>query len=504
MIKKLIFLFIISGLLFFLSGCKKQDKYLQLRQTKEPEMIRYPAVAGAFYPADKTNLINQINSFLKNAKKIEKEKHLAILIVPHAGYDYSGQVAAWGFKQIEEMNYSQVIILGSSHRDYFTNAAVYNKGVWETPLGTVEVDEDLASSLINQSNFIEANLEVHQQEHSLEVEIPFLQQVLSDFKIVPILLGRSSDEILESLAQAIANNFDDETLLVISSDLSHYPSYEVANKVDKETIDSILTGEINQFDQAIQKNQGSQGVDTCACGADAIKVGMMVAKKLGLETIKLINYANSGDTGPDKSRVVGYAAIAFYGGKFKVDKELNKKQQEELLQIARQTLESYLKDKKIPEISIKDEQLNQKLGAFVTLRKNGQLRGCIGEFEPRKPLYRVVQDKAIDAALHDPRFSPVSYKELKDIKIEISVLSPQQKIDDWQKIKLGKHGVVIRKGLRGGTFLPQVAEETGWDLETFLANLCSHKAGLSPDCYKDPSVKIFVFTAQVFSEEEQD
>lgn len=499
--KKLVFfLLILIIIILFLPGCKNQDKYLQFITKEEPEMIRNPAVAGAFYPADKTNLINQINSFFKKTKNIKREKPLRILIVPHAGYDYSGQTAAWGFKQLEGMNYSRIIILGSSHRAHFSEAAVYNKGAWQTPLGKVEIDEDLADSLIIGSDLIKSDLNAHQEEHSLEVEVPFLQQILSDFKIVPILLGHSDDQVLQSLAEAIVNNLDQETLLVISSDLSHYPDYPTANKVDQETIDSILTGEVDQFNQKINQNLSQPGVDTCACGAEAIKVAMIMAQKAGLKTIKLINYSNSGDTGADKSRVVGYASIGFYGEVPEEKDLLNKKEQEELLQLARQTLESYLKDKKIPSVKLESEILNQKLGAFVTLRKNGQLRGCIGEFEPKKPLYKVVQDKAIDAALHDPRFSPVKYQELKDLEIEISVLSPRRKINDWQKIKLGKHGVVIKKGIRGGTYLPQVATETGWDLKTFLANLCSSKAGLASDCYKDPKTEIFVFTAQVFSE----
>lgn len=180
---------------------------------------------------------------------------------------------------------------------------------------------------------------------------------------------------------------------------------------------------------------------------------------------------------------------------------LSKGQQKQLLTIARLTLATYLKDKKIPEIIIKDEDLRQKLGAFVTLTNHGQLRGCIGRFEPHEPLYKVVQQMVIEAATKDPRFYPITLEELKDIIIEISILSPNEKISDWRKIKLGKHGVVIKKGMQAGTFLPQVATETGWDLETFLSNLCTHKAGLPYNCYQDQKTDIFIFTAQVFGEE---
>ena len=503
-IKKHIINLLLITILFFLAGCKKQDKYLQLEQPGRVEMTRQPAVAGAFYPADKTSLINKINSFLKKAEKTEEEG-LRILIVPHAGYDYSGQTAAWGFKQLENSQYSKIILLGSSHQAYFSGAAVYNKGFWQTPLGKVEIDEDLTNTLINQSNLIKADLDSHNQEHSLEVELPFLQHLLKNFKIAPILIGQSNDQLLEDLSLAIADNFDDKTLLLISSDLSHYPDYETANRVDKETIEAILTGNVDNFSKKAKDNLDQPGVDTCACGDKAIKTAMLTANKLNITNIKLLNYTNSGNTGPDKSRVVGYAAIGFYSDEEignTENTELNTKQQHQLLQIARQTLENYLKDKKIPKVEVKDKALNQKLGAFVTLRKNGGLKGCIGQFEAAKPLYQIIQDKAIDAALRDPRFSPVKYEELEDIIIEVSVLSPRKKIDDWQKIELGKHGVVIKKGLRSGTYLPQVATETGWDLETFLSSLCSHKTGLANDCYKDKKTEIFIFTAQVFEEEE--
>lgn len=496
---------VVLTLPFFL-GFKRQKKEVQLEVKEETKMVRLPAVAGAFYPAEKSDLIEQISSFLKKAEPIEIEKYLRILIVPHAGYDYSGQVAAWGFKQLENQGFSKVILLGSSHQVFFKEAAVYNQGRWQTPLGEVEIDEELANTLINQSELIKENLVAHEQEHSLEVELPFLQQVLGDFKMVAILLGQGGEKVLQDLTEAIANNLDEKTLLVISSDLSHYPPYEVANKVDKETIDSILSGEVDKFAQVIERNLNQPGVDTCACGAEAIKVGMLVAKKLGIEEIKLINYANSGDISGDQSRVVGYASVGFYSDRKLVttkDTKLNQKAQKDLLKIARETLESYLKDGKVPEFDVNDEDLNEKLGAFVTLRKDGNLRGCIGEFEPKEPLYKVVQKKAIDAALNDPRFPPVAFDELKEIEIEISVLSKPEKIDDWKKIQLGKHGVIIRKGLKGGTFLPQVATETGWDLPTFLENLCSQKAGLAKDCYQDSSVNLFTFTAQVFSEEEK-
>jgi AmmeMemoRadiSam system protein A len=247
--------------------------------------------------------------------------------------------------------------------------------------------------------------------------------------------------------------------------------------------------------------KGYSGLETPACGHEAIKVALRAGEILGIKNYQEIRYQNSGDTAGDKTRVVGYAAIGGWQSLSSNKTYLDQDAQKEALKIARQTLEKYLSSKEILEIKVKSKVLLQKLGAFVTLRKNGQLRGCIGSFEPNEPLFRVIQKMAIAAATQDFRFPPVNPEELEDIKIEISVLTPKKKIDDWKKIRLGKDGVVIQKGDRSGTFLPQVATETGWNLEEFLSQLCSQKAGLSHDCYKDTDTNIYVFQAQVFEEE---
>ncbi len=475
--------------------------------------MRKPVTAGSFYPADKSSLINQINGFLDKAEKIETNQQVPILIVPHAGYDYSGQTAGWAYKQIENQNYQKIILLGCSHQTYFDHAAVDNQNAWQTPLGKIVIEVELTNALINQSETIRFDFAPHEQEHSLEVQLPFLQTVLKKFQIAPILLGQVENKTLADLAKAIIDNFDKKTLLVISSDLCHYPNAKTAKMVDQETIKAILTGKVEKFSQALAKNTGQNGVTTCACAAEAIKVGIMVAQNLNIRKIKLLNYSNSVDTGGDKNRVVGYASIGFYLPNkkqatlktpnltdTKITKGLNKNQQKRLLQIARKTLESYLKNKKITAIKVTDLKLQQKMGAFVTLTKNGQLRGCIGQVKAEKPLYQTVMEKIIKAALKDPRFAPITAKELEKVKIEVSVLSPLQKIDDWRKIKLGQDGVLIRQGFRDGLFLPQVALKTGWDLETFLQNLCARKAGLEPKCYQDPKTQIYIFQAQVFGE----
>lgn len=472
-------------------------------------------MAGVFYPGAKRILEEKIDDFLKNTSEVKEKGHLRILIVPHAGYDYSGQVAAFGFKQIQGRDYKKIVLLGGSHQAFFEGAAVDENSYWETPLGKVEVDKGLAKKIVDFHPKIYFSSKVHAQEHSLEVELPFLQRTLSDFKIVPVLLGEINSKLLGILADALARNIDGEVLIIVSTDFSHYPPYEIANAVDKKTIDSILSGEVENFSATIvaQMKKGHPNLATCACGHEAVKVGMIVAYKLEISGIRLLKYANSGDLPVgDRTRVVGYAAIGFYGrSNIKYQKSkgqnrgqkylLDEKARKEVLKIAKETLESYLKDRTVPKIEVENEVLNQKLGAFVTLRKNGQLRGCIGRFEPDQPLWEVVQKMAIAAATEDLRFPQVGLRELKDIKIEISVLSPRRKIADWREIELGKHGVYIQKGTRSGVFLPQVATENNWDLDTFMGMLCAQKAGLDWDCWKKGKVDIYVFTAQVFEEE---
>ncbi len=461
---------------------------------KQPEIIRNPYFAGSFYPQNPDDLNQKIDSLFSQTELLKKEGNLTILFVPHAGIDYSGRTAAEGFKQISGKNYSKIIILGASHTQAFFHTAVFSSGIWQTPFGEIAVDDQLAKKLIDGRNIL-ADSKPHQKEHSLEVELLFLQKVLKNFTIVPILVSQTSEELIDTVAQKIAENFDANTLLVISSDLSHYPNWKTANKVDKETINGILSGKKAIFEEVLAKNekQNYPNLETSACGENAIRIGLKVAEILNITDFKLLKYENSGDVANEKNRVVGYAAIGAYSTN---DENIRK----EALAIARSSLENHFSEKKVSLPSLSSPLLHEELGAFVTLRKNGELRGCIGTFEPEKPLSQVISAMALAAAFDDPRFPPLVEEELKDIKIEISIMTPKQKIDDWQKIELGRHGVVIQNGSRLGTFLPQVATETGWSLEEFLGQLCTQKTGLPEDCYKDPKTNIYTFEVQIFEE----
>ncbi|MCD6539632.1 MAG: AmmeMemoRadiSam system protein B [Candidatus Omnitrophica bacterium] len=466
-------------------------------------------LAGFWYPSDKEELRILLRNFLNSAQPEKVEGKILGLISPHAGYLYSGLVAAFGYKLIKERanQIKTVIVIGFNHRYPHRGIAVADFDYYQTPLGRVKVDKDIVNQLIAQNENIYSLKEAFHNENSSEMQIPFLQVVLKDFKLVIIHLGKQTWENCEILASALLEVLKErkDFLLVASTDMSHYLPYEQAEKLDFSTISEIE--KFNPFSLYTSSVMNGNRM----CGYGAVCSFLLVLKKLGANKVEILHYANSGDITGDKERVVGYLSAVVVKEDStpqedikdkEEDMELTKEDKRTLLEIARKTLESYLPQRKIPEFGEVSSRLKEVQGAFVTLKKKGQLRGCIGSITGREPLYLTVRDMAIEAATADPRFPPVKYEELKDIDIEISVLSPLKKVDSSEEIILGKHGVIVKKGFRQGVFLPQVAEETGWSKGEFLSYLCAHKAGLPFDCWKDKDTELYVFTACVFSEEE--
>jgi AmmeMemoRadiSam system protein B len=275
------------------------------------EKIRYPIVAGKFYPEDKKDLEDMIDEFLMQAEIQEIEGKIFGILVPHAGYVFSGPVAAYSYKTISNKNFRRVILIGDSHYEYFDGVSIWEKGKWITPLGEIDVDEDLAKEILNYSRRFVIRDSAHLFEHSLEVQLPFLQKVLKYFKILPIIFG-SEDKDWKILGEAILKILKDDILIVASSDLSHYPPYDIANIVDKETINGILTCDPEKFSEKIKELEKNYDVDTFACAQDSIKTILEISKNLKAKA-KLLKYQNSGDTRyGDKFQVVGYSAIVFY------------------------------------------------------------------------------------------------------------------------------------------------------------------------------------------------
>jgi len=456
------------------------------------EEVKKPNVAGSFYPASAKKLAAMVDNFIVRAKVKPIEGDIVAIIVPHAGYQFSGLVAGYSFKCLKNRKYETVIVIGPSHYFHFDGISVYNKGFFETPLGKIKVDSLLAERLIREDKKIKFYPQAFVREHSIEVELPFLQCSLKNFNLVPVVMGNLSRENCKILGNALAKLIKDKkVLLVISTDMSHFYPGNVAGKIDRGTI-----AELKKFNPESLFNKISGG-ECKLCGAAPVVSGMIAAQILGANRIKVLKYANSGDVTGDKSRVVGYMAAVIY--KERNEKmELDEKQKERLLKIARSSIESYLKKGKIVKFEESDPLLIKKQGAFVTLTKEGKLRGCIGSMVGVMPLYETIAKMAIEAAVRDPRFPSLQMDELSKIHIEISVLSELKLIDDVNEIKVGRDGILIRKGFSSGVLLPQVAAEYGWDRTTFLEQT-SRKAGLPPDAYKE-GAQIYIFTAQIFGE----
>jgi len=469
---------------------------------------RLPVVAGSFYPDDPEELRRTIEGFFTEAKKGPLPGLIRALVVPHAGYVFSGGVAASGYNQLDsEHSYQRVFILASSHRVSLDKASVYTGGDYLTPLGKVEVDSEISAVLAKDRAHFTDDPAAHREEHSIEVQLPFLQVVLKKpFKIVPIVMGTQSPEICRGIAASLKPYFTPDNLFIVSADFSHYPSYENAKKADAATAEAFCANSPQKFLDGLRANDRLRIPDlaTSMCAWPAGLTLLYLTEGNPALKFNRIDYRNSGDTKPygDKSRVVGYHAIAVSEEAERAF-ELTAADQKALLQIARKTVESAARSQALPD-PIPDSYgpaLMAKAGAFVTLKTGSALRGCIGIFESEQPLFRVVQEMAVASSTQDPRFRPVRTGELADIRIEISVLTPMRKIKDIKEIQLGKHGILIQKGLRRGTFLPQVATETGWTLEEFLGHCAEDKAGIGWNGWKDAD--IFIYEALIFEEEKR-
>jgi len=483
--------------------------------------IKLPNVAGTFYPDNPGELSSMIDAFIDKANPVYTGGDIFALISPHAGYGFSGQTAAFGYKLIKGKKYHTVIIIAPSHYYGFSGVSIYPEGVFRTPLGDLEIDKEFTQKLLNKDMDIIFDPLAFAKEHSLEVQLPFLQKTIdgkNDFKIVPIVMGDVTLKVCQKLADLLKEAIEErrDILLIVSSDMYHGYDYEEA-----DIIDNLTLGYLKNMD-AEGLYYGLREGKVQLCGGFPAVTAIILAKQLGHNKLTILKHTNSGEVTGKKIKgiwTVGYAscvidnlplgyqaeeegALSLTGKAKGDDKMLSKEQRKRLLEIARASIETYLKTGSKMEIAETDPVLTKEMGAFVTLHEHGELRGCIGNLIGSQPLYLTIRDMAVEAAVGDPRFSPVKLSELKDIEIEISVLSPLERVKSSGDIQMGIHGVLIRRGFRSGVFLPQVATETGWSKEEFLSNLCMHKAGLSKDAWKDPDTEIYIFTAEVFSEKD--
>ena len=479
-------------------------------QTKSAD--REPYAAGKFYSSDKETLTKDLSQLFLSCVKTTENWKVRAIISPHAGYIFSGGIAASAFSCIpKNADYKNIFIIGSSHIMSFDGASVYHTGDYVTPLGKLKVNREIAAKLRTNSIFMFPET-AHIKEHSLENQMPFIQYYFPNPpQIVPVIIATDNLRTIKAIAEALRPWFTEDNLFVISSDFSHYPPYKDAREVDKTTADAIISGDSEIFLETLQKNAQKSIPDlaTSMCAwTSGLTLLYLVNKDPKLE-FKKISYCNSGDSpSGDKNQVVGYNAIGLIEkdqkntGDRGMDSEVSftKEEINQLFTIARNSIHKmlYENQKLTIDPSTISPNLKKNMGAFVTLNIDGNLRGCIGRFTSDDPLYEVVNQMAIASAFDDTRFTPLSKEEFNKIKIEISVLGPLKKIKNISEIVLGKHGIYIKKDFRSGTMLPQVATGNHWTLEQFLGYTSRDKAGLGWDGWKNAD--IYIYEAVVLEE----
>ena len=490
-------------------------------QTAVPT-VRPATQAGRFYEGNPQVLSHEVDSLLARHANDGTYDNVAALIVPHAGYYFSGNVAASAYMALDSTKqYKRIFLLGPSHHEWLDGASVNTEAdYYATPLGQVKVDHetavklttdctDLTDSASNTDKILFYEPKAHDREHCLEVQLPFLQRFFTLHSslstkevppIVPIIISTNDFQKLQQIAETLKPYFTDENLFIVSSDFSHYPSYDDACAVDAKTGKAIESGDVSQFIATIQANarSGIRNLATSACGELAIVTLMLMMDSQ--YQVKHLLYQNSGDIDNyDPTRVVGYHAFAILRGEEKTF-SLSDKEKKTLKDIAYNSIKDSLDGKPVAvansSLFILHSSLKEKCGAFVSLHKQGRLRGCIGHFGEDVPLYEIVAEMARAAAFEDPRFQPVTHDELDDLDIEISILTPMRRIQSLDEFQLHKHGIYIKKGYRSGTFLPQVADEVNWTKEEFVGHCSQDKAGLGWDGWRD--AELYVYEAIVF------
>ncbi len=477
--------------------------------------VRPAAFAGSWYPGSKSQLERTVDGFIASTKRAEIEGRLYGLIAPHAGYRFSGRVAGWAYRQVKQDKYNRVLLLSPSHGGGFRGFSIMSVDAYSTPLGEIPLGREICDKLSSHKLHVKED-RLHAEEHAIEVHLPFLQRRLGHFKLVPVLVGSLQSGDAAEIGAALKELVSPSTLVLVSSDFTHYGGKyrylpfmedleENIKKLDHGAIDLILSGDFDGYMAYLKKT----GATICGRNAIAVFLKMLPADAKG----RLLKYDTSGRITRGFRNSVSYASIGFWlpdEGTAQIESvKLTLPEKKTLLQLARKTIDTYVRTRSLPDKAAFEDQITPRLerrgGAFVTLKKHGRLRGCIGRI-PRPetlsslpPLYATVTLMAVQSSTQDRRFKPVSADELKDIEIEISVLSTPKDIDGPDGFEVGSHGIIVRKGSNSAVFLPQIAPEQGWTRDQTLSRLCM-KAGLPPDEWTKPGMDFCVFTADVFDE----
>jgi AmmeMemoRadiSam system protein B/AmmeMemoRadiSam system protein A len=421
-------------------------------------MIREPAVSGKFYPDSPSQLKSMIESFIdKNAEK----EDVVGLLAPHAGYIYSGAVVGAVLSRVQFKN--TFVILGPNHTGYGRPFSVMTEGSWKTPLGEVQIDSELANKLVSISKYLKEDTAAHELEHSIEVQVPFLQYFKPDVKIVPIILSLGNGDIYKQIGRDIVQALWDskgEAVIFASSDMSHYEPQGAAKKKDQQAIDAMINMDPNELLKRVEEQNISM------CGFAPAVVMLTAAKELGATSPRLVKYQTSGDVSGDYNAVVGYAGII-----------VNKLSP--LVQLAKDALETYIKTGKTRRPKELTSEMKDRAGVFVCIKKFGELRGCIGTFEPTYDnVAEEVVMNAISTAVRDPRFEPVRASELKDLDYTVDVLTEPEPVAGKEDLDPKRYGVIVECRYKRGLLLPDLG---GVDSVDHQIDICRQKGGIEPD-----------------------
>lgn len=481
--------------------------------------IRPPAVAGGFYPGEAAKLRAAIEAYLASAPPSRGAAPLA-LVVPHAGYVFSGQIAADAFKQAAGHPYETIVILGTNHTDSgFDRVAAYPGAGFRTPLGTAAIDQSVVAALMQANTDVVWNARPHEKEHSVETQVPFVQRLFPAAKIVPLVVGTPDPALCARLGRALADVLKGRrALIVASSDLSHYPAEADARRTDRETLEAIASLDLVRVQTTLARHveRGVPQLVTGACGEAPILAAIAAARALGATRGTIVSYANSADSpAGDRARVVGYGAVMIAPGPSlpetasdgmlvrgpaaaDASAPLTPDDKAALVRYARDTVTRIVNTDTAPLSRGSESRLQREQGVFVTLRKHGELRGCIGRIIPDGPLHWLVGAMALQAATNDPRFQPVRANELAEIQLEVSILTAPREIAEPTDIVVGRDGVILIKDGRSAVFLPEIAVEQGWPRDEMLNNLCL-KAGLPAGCWR-AGARLATFQSTVIKE----
>ncbi|RJO61145.1 MAG: AmmeMemoRadiSam system protein B [Dehalococcoidia bacterium] len=424
-------------------------------------MIRKPVVAGSFYPASPSGLEEMVAGMVDDSASREE---VVGLICPHAGYIYSGPVAGAAISRIKFID--TFIIMGPNHTGLGKPFSIMTSGTWETPLGNVEIDSDLAEKLLGNSSYLEADTEAHLREHSIEVQLPFLQHFKKDVKIVPIVLSHASSSVYKEIGLEIAEVLGElgrDAVILASSDMTHYEPAEQAKRKDNSAIEAILRLDEDELLERIAEQ------NITMCGYAPVVALISAAKVLGAHRAELVRYQTSGEASGDYSSVVGYAGLI-----------IPRQAMSPLVRLAHEAIDAYVKEGRIMQApATLTPEMQEEAGVFVSLHKGGELRGCIGTFEPsRRNVAEEIIMNGISAAMRDPRFEPVREDELKDLDISVDVLTEPEPIESKEQLNPKKYGAIVQRGARRGLLLPDLE---GVDTAEQQIDICRLKADIMPD-----------------------